>query len=82
MSACQIDKQALFDYLDRLDRLILATSGIEAALHSASQHSADSGLRASDCEGLCVLLDMLREDFQHTSQRLTEITAPLRRLAA
>lgn len=82
MSACQIDTRALFDNLDRLDRLIMAAGGIEAALLAAAQPSAVSGLSAMDCEGLSTLLDMLREDFQRTSQRLTEITMPLRRLAA
>lgn len=82
MSACQIDKQALRDDLERLDRLITAAGGIEAALLAAAQPSASSGLSNRDCECLSVLLDMVREDFQHTSQRLWDITAPLRRQAA
>jgi hypothetical protein len=82
MSACQIDKQALRDDLERLDRLIMAAGGIEAALLAAAQPGASSGLGNRECECLSTLLDMLREDFQRTSQRLWDVTAPLRRQAA
>ncbi len=82
MSACQIDQQALRDDLERLDRLIMAAGGIEAALLATAHPGACSGLGDRDCERLSTLLDLLCEDFQRTSQRLWETTAPLRRQAA